>query len=385
MVASGGYSRVTPIDGSLSEVSQLSAVPQLGFNVPAAATVLASRVQWDAENRLVGIVQASGTTGFVYDGAGHRVQETLNGNVIKQWVWCGSQPCEERDGSGNVTKRFYAQGEQIGGVPYYFTRDHLGSVREMTDGTGAIRARYDYDPYGRVTKISGDLSADFGFTGDHYHAATGLSLTMYREYDPNLGRWLSRDPLGTRGGLNLYSMVGNNPVNQIDRFGLLSVPIKGGFHPANGPWNTADTVALVGLALAPGAIIFGPEIIAAATGPTARIYLQAMLRLLNNYAEKEVPIPGEPPPEVVFDPAPIPKELPEPPIEPMEAPDPPAPTGPAALMLIPLWAASNDTQSSNSQGSQCASPSNNPMMDFDDTYLVSLGYEPLTYLDLDDD
>ena len=178
------------------------------------------RVQWDAENRLVGIVQASGTTGFVYDGAGHTVQETLNGTLIKQWVWCGSQPCEERDGSGNVTKRFYAQGEQIAGTPYYFTRDHLGSVREMTDSTGAIRAQYDYDPFGRVTKIQGNLSADFGFTGDYYHAASGLSLTIYRAYDPNLGRWLNRDPIGLAGGINLYAYVGNNPISRIDPLGL---------------------------------------------------------------------------------------------------------------------------------------------------------------------
>jgi RHS repeat-associated protein len=175
---------------------------------------------WDAENRLIEIVQPSGTTGFVYDGAGHKVRETLNGIVIRQWVWCGPELCEERDGSGNVTKRFYAQGEQVAGVPYYFTRDHLGSVREMTDGTGAIRARYDYDPYGRVTKVSGDLSADFGFTGDYYHAATGLSLTMYRAYDPTLGRWLSKDPLGGQGGLNPYEYVNDNPICASDPLGL---------------------------------------------------------------------------------------------------------------------------------------------------------------------
>jgi len=148
------------------------------------------------------------------------LQETFGGSVIKQWVWCGDQPCEERDANGNVTKRFYVQGEQIGGVPYYFTRDHLGSVREMVDANGTIRARYDYDPFGRMTKISGDLSADFGFAGNLYHQATNLNLTLFRAYDPNLGRWLSRDPIGENGGLNLYGYVGNNPVNLLDPLGL---------------------------------------------------------------------------------------------------------------------------------------------------------------------
>jgi RHS repeat-associated protein len=179
--------------------------------------------KWDAENRLVGIVQASGTTGFVYDGAGHRLQETLNGTVIKQWVWCGSQTCEERNASGTVTKRFYAQGEQIGGAAYYFTRDHLGSVREMTDASGNVQAQYDYDPYGRVTQLAGSMTADFGFTGDYYHAASGLSLTIFRAYDPNLGRWVSRDRLPSAEsieGPNLYSYVDNNPVVLVDIWGL---------------------------------------------------------------------------------------------------------------------------------------------------------------------
>ena len=56
-------------------------------------------------------------------------------------------------------------------------RDHLGSVREMTDATGAVRARYDYTPYGLRSKLSGDLEADFGFDGMYYHAASGLNLT----------------------------------------------------------------------------------------------------------------------------------------------------------------------------------------------------------------
>jgi RHS repeat-associated protein len=179
--------------------------------------------QWDAANRLISIVQPSGTTGFIYDGAGRRTQETLNGAVIKQWVWCGSQPCEERDSSGSVTKRFYAQGEQIGGSAYFYSRDHLGSVREMTDSGGAIHAQYDYDPYGNATKVQGDLDADFGFTGDYFHKASGLDLTLYRAYDPATSRWLSRDPLKDAEmsqGPNLYCYVGNEPIDRIDPIGL---------------------------------------------------------------------------------------------------------------------------------------------------------------------
>jgi RHS repeat-associated protein len=64
------------------------------------------------------------------------------------------------------------------------------------------------------------MEADFGFTGFYRHQASGLNQTLYRAYDPELGRWLSRDPLAERGGLNLYAYVGNDPVNAIDLLGL---------------------------------------------------------------------------------------------------------------------------------------------------------------------
>jgi RHS repeat-associated protein len=181
---------------------------------------------FDAANRIVSITQASGVTGFVYDGLGRRVKETLNGALIKQWVWCGdAQPCEERDASNNVTKRFYGMGEQIAGANYFFTLDHLGSIREMSDSTGAIRARYDYDPYGRVTKLTGDLDADFGFTGFYRHQASGLCLTLNRAYAADLGRWLTRDLMPETDGTNLYQYCLNNPINAVDVLGLFCVKV----------------------------------------------------------------------------------------------------------------------------------------------------------------
>jgi hypothetical protein len=81
----------------------------------------------------------------VPNGASRRAKivEKNNGSVTntKQFVSCAgeTQPCEERDGSNNVTNWFYAQGEQIRVSSYYYSRDHLGSIRELTDSTGAIR------------------------------------------------------------------------------------------------------------------------------------------------------------------------------------------------------------------------------------------------------
>ena len=153
-----------------------------------------------------------------------KIIEKNNGTVTseKRFVWEGMSMAEERDASNAVTKRFFGQGVQIGATNYYYNRDHLGSVREVTDSTGTVRTRYDYDLWGRRTKINGgasDPEADFGFTGHYYHAPSGLCLAPFRQYDANPGRWLSRDPIEEAGGLNFYRYVLNNPILYWDPYG----------------------------------------------------------------------------------------------------------------------------------------------------------------------
>jgi RHS repeat-associated protein len=61
---------------------------------------------------------------------------------------------------------------------------------------------------------------DFNFTGLYRHSASNLDLAVYRAYDPNLGRWLSRDPIAENGGVNLYGYAANDPLRFVDPFGL---------------------------------------------------------------------------------------------------------------------------------------------------------------------
>src|SRR5207253_5217953 len=84
----------------------------------------------------------------------------------KRLIWCGLDICEERDSAGSVVnKRFFPEGMKAGSTNFFHTQDHIGSRREITDGTGATLARYDYDAYGRRSKLIGALDLDFGFTG----------------------------------------------------------------------------------------------------------------------------------------------------------------------------------------------------------------------------
>jgi RHS repeat-associated protein len=188
--------------------------------------------EWDAANRLTAI-NYTGTTKrseFTYDGLGRRtkiVEKTgTTINSAKTFVWDGLTLAEERNNSNKVTRKHYPQGVQFVSynptttTPYFYMRDHLGSVREMTDGTGTIKARYDYDPWGNRTKLTGSLDADFGFTGHYYHPPSNLHLAPYRGYDSTIGRWINRDPIDEADGPNLYEYVGNNPTDGIDPLGL---------------------------------------------------------------------------------------------------------------------------------------------------------------------
>jgi RHS repeat-associated protein len=181
--------------------------------------------QWDAANRLVSIISPTNQSVFSYNGMGRIFQITEKANgaayVTNTFIWDGTELCEQRDrAGGTVTKRFFSGGEQISGTNYYFTIDHLGSIREMIDSTGLIKSRYDYDSYGRRATISETVVADIGYAGMYAHRPSGLLLTPYRQYSSDLGRWLSRDLLQESAGLNLYAYVANNPVNAYDPFGL---------------------------------------------------------------------------------------------------------------------------------------------------------------------
>lgn len=186
--------------------------------------------QWDADNRLLKIdykPQPSRNTQFRYDGLGRRVAIiSKNGTMTTEnrYLWCGDNLCQSRMATDVVNWRSYPQGEirPLGNTLLYFSRDHLGSVRDVLTVQAGVRiATYDYDAYGNPTYAVGRLSTNFRYAGMFYLEEAGLYLTQYRVYDPNTGRWLSRDPIGEMGGVNLYGYVGGNPVNNTDSSGLI--------------------------------------------------------------------------------------------------------------------------------------------------------------------
>ena len=117
------------------------------------------------------------------------------------------------------------------GHTFKFVTDHLGSPVEIIDvNTGAVAEEIHYDDFGNVTSDSNPGFQPFGFAGCLYDIETKLCQFGARQYDPSIGRWLTKDPILFDGGdTNLYGYVVQDPINFIDPTGLIKyTPTAGG-------------------------------------------------------------------------------------------------------------------------------------------------------------
>ena len=102
---------------------------------------------------------------------------------------------------------------------YYYHNDHLGTPQVMTDSVGAVVWEAAYDPFGEATINIGQITNNLRFPGQYFDAETGLCYNWNRDYNPQLGRYIESDPIGLKGGINLYIYSQNNPIRLIDTDG----------------------------------------------------------------------------------------------------------------------------------------------------------------------
>ena len=179
---------------------------------------------WDAKNRLVAI-SGGATASFQYDAFGRRIAKTING-VQTGFLYDGINPVQELSGATPNANLLTGLG-----IDEVFTRtdnsgvrnlvaDALGNTVALTDATGNVKSQYSYEPFGK-TLASGEANTNsFQYTGRE-NDGTGLYYYRARYYSPELARFISEDPIGLAGGINVYSYVGGNPISFTDPFGLL--------------------------------------------------------------------------------------------------------------------------------------------------------------------
>ncbi len=161
---------------------------------------------------------------FVYDGW-NLIKETVTGDTNGTYYVWGldlSQSMQGTGGIGGLVCRV------SGTAVRHYTYDANGNVSQLVDEAGAIVARYEYDPFGNEIRAEGDDAQNnpFRFSTKYLDAETGLYYYGFRYYVPEIGRWISRDPIEERGGINIFSQSDNNPINYFDMLGL-TVAYKG--------------------------------------------------------------------------------------------------------------------------------------------------------------
>jgi len=234
---------------------------------------------YDDENRLVELYVSThpfvlqNATEFLYDGLGRlRIRReysyvgapegpSLPDSPGSDWqldsetryVYDGRRVIQERDGN-NTPLVSYTRGKDLsgslegaGGIGGLLARSHGysagnwsthnfyhadggGNITYLVNSSQSVAASYRYDPYGNTIGLSGSLAAAnvYRFSSKERHAASGLYYYGERFYEPNLQRWLNRDPIGETGGINLYGFVINDPANLIDDWGMGQGPSTGG-------------------------------------------------------------------------------------------------------------------------------------------------------------
>ncbi len=200
-----------------------------------------SAYSYDYDNRL----NSAGGVQYLYDASGARIGRITGVSlvVINYFVVAYADPLKrplaEIDVSGNVTRCYVWAGFRLlahiavdgGGDPIirYYNSDELGSTLALTDENGTVTDEFAYTPYGKCTARTGTTGTPFqwlGGYGVYYDSSTDLHLTLHRAYSANMRRFISSDPMGIDGGVNLYAYGNLNPLFFVDPYGLDAIVLN---------------------------------------------------------------------------------------------------------------------------------------------------------------
>lgn len=186
---------------------------------------------FNEENQLTQVVLPSGVNViYKYDGLGRRIQRTTNAGANERYIYDGSDVLIDLNADWSVATTYLSspgidnhlrQTNASTGVSY-FLNDHLGSTAALTDVNGTVTEQLNYDSFGNS---GGSSRTRYVYTGRERDPDTGMLYYRARFYDPQIGRFISEDPIGLAAGPNQFAYVNNRLPNATDPTGLYEIDV----------------------------------------------------------------------------------------------------------------------------------------------------------------
>ena len=189
---------------------------------------------WNPQNYLVAVQASDGSNeSYAYCGEGIR-RTVTNASGTRRFIRDGKNILLEADESGDTIRRYTHMGEMWGelislhegSASRFYGFDGSANTRVLSDENAQVSDRYLYSAFGEELEVSGNSANPLRFGGEvgYYRDDAERVYVRARHLDVSDGRWLSRDPIGFRGGWNLYGYVSNRAPNFLDPSGLASDP-----------------------------------------------------------------------------------------------------------------------------------------------------------------
>jgi len=227
-----GTTETATISPDNNQLTAISGGAAKTYTYDAGGNIISDGIQtftWDSLNRLIKVEKAGAVVAtYGYDAQNRRIRKTVGSRTIHYHYCQQNLLIAETLANGTPLRDyFYLNGEPMGlreyeknPGTYYFGNDHLGTPQQLIAANGTVAWQAAYLPYGQAQVQLATITNNLRFPGQYYDAETGLHYNWNRYYDPGTGRYLSADPIGLAGGMNLYGYVGGNPVNWVDPEGL---------------------------------------------------------------------------------------------------------------------------------------------------------------------
>ncbi|MCF5016078.1 RHS repeat domain-containing protein, partial [Pseudomonas lactis] len=195
---------------------------------------LVTEYRYDCQHRLISITKPNGqTASYRYDPFGRRISKTVDGKTT-EFFWQGDKLIAEHHAERHRSYLYEPDSfrplallEGFGPqatTPYHYQLDHLGTPQELTSPDGEIVWSTHYRAYGQIARLDvGKIDNPLRFQGQYFDAESGLHYNRHRYYNPDIGRYLTPDPVKLAGGINGYRYV-PNPTGWVDPLGLNTCP-----------------------------------------------------------------------------------------------------------------------------------------------------------------